>query len=188
MQNSSSCLDTAWRHYAPELRAWMRHRLSTPQDVDDMMQDLFIKALSQGGKFCNIANARAWLYEVARNAIADRMKVKRDMVELPDDLAAQGEDAAVVDLLTACLPRVLSELDVADRQALVWCDIEGLPQAAYAQKAGLSLSAAKSRLQRARQRLRERMSSVCQVKLDDRGHVDDFVPRPLLDASQDEHF
>lgn len=184
MEKSSSCLDTAWRHYVPELRAWMRRRLSQPQDVDDMMQDLFIKAMNQGGKFCDIVNARAWLYEVARNAIADRMKVKREMVELPDDLVSQDEDVAVVDMLTACLPRVLSELNDADRDALVKCDIEGMSQAVFAEKMGINLSTAKSRLQRARQKLRERMSSACQVKLDELGHVQDFVPRPTLDPSQ----
>jgi RNA polymerase sigma-70 factor (ECF subfamily) len=41
----------------------------------------------------------------------------------------------------------------------------------------LGLSAAKSRLQRARLRLRERMSLACQVQLDEAGRVADFVPR-----------
>jgi len=166
----------------------MRHRLNQPQDVDDLMQDLFIKAFNQGQQFCDIANARAWLYEVARNAIADRMKLRREMVALPDDLASQDEDVAVVDMLTACLPRVLSELDAKDREVLVRCDIEGMPQADFAEKMGINLSTAKSRLQRARQKLRERMNSACQVRLDDLGHVQDFVPRPPLDEVQDKNF
>lgn len=188
VETASSCLDAAWRQYAPELRAWMRHRLSQPQDVDDLMQDLFIKAFQQGQRFCDIANARAWLYEVARNALADRMKLRREMVALPDDLACQDEDVAVVDMLTVCLPRVLSELDAQDRDALVCCDIEGMPQAVFAEKMGIKLSTAKSRLQRARQRLRERMNSACQVKLDCLGQVQDFVPRPPLDGGQDKNF
>lgn len=175
-----SCLDSAWKQHAPELRAWLRHRLNQPQDVDDLMQDLFIKALKQGEQFCSIVNARAWLFEVARNALADRMRIKRDMVELPDDLALHEEDVAVVDMLTACLPRVLSELSDSDRQAIELCDIQGMPQAVYATQVGVELSAAKSRLQRARQRLRERMREVCQVKLDSQGRVQDFVPRPPL--------
>lgn len=166
----------------------MRHRLNQPQDVDDMMQDLFIKAFNQGRNFCDIANARAWLYEVARNAMADRMKLSREMVELPDDLTSQDEDVDMVDMLTACLPRVLSEMDVKDREVLVQCDIEGMPQADFAEKMGINLSTAKSRLQRARQKLRERMNSACQVRLDDLGHVQDFVARPPLDAGQDKNF
>ena len=46
---------------------------------------------------------------------------------------------------------------------------------------GLSLPGAKSRVQRARQRLRERLASACQVRLDVEGQVCCFVPRPPLD-------
>ena len=52
-----------------------------------------------------------------------------------------------------------------------------LTDADYAAAKGLGLSAAKSRLQRARQRLKQRMTEVCQVRLDDSGRVSDFVPR-----------
>jgi RNA polymerase sigma-70 factor (ECF subfamily) len=55
-----------------------------------------------------------------------------------------------VDTLTACLPRVLSELAGADRDAIIACDLQGMSQADFATSQGLSLSAAKSRLQRAR--------------------------------------
>lgn len=176
-----NCLDTAWKDHAPELRSWLRRRLSQPQDVDDMMQDLFMKALRQGGKFCDVHNARAWLFEVARNALADRLKLRREMVELPDDLPAAFSEEAPVDMLTACLPRVLSELKDSDREAIVLCDLGGMPQADYAAQTGLKLSAAKSRLQRARQRLQERMTVACQVQVDETGHIEGFVPRPPLD-------
>lgn len=174
------CLDTAWNQHAAELRSWLRHRLSQRQDVDDMMQDLFMKALRQGSQFCSVQNARAWLFEVARNALADRFKRERETVELPDDWPAPSLEDAPVDSLTACLPRVLSELKPKDREAIVLCDLSGMPQADYAAYAGLRLSAAKSRLQRARQRLREHMTLACQVRMDGSGHVEDFVPRPSL--------
>lgn len=158
----------------------MRHRLGEPQEVDDMMQELFLKAMGQGSRFCAVSNARAWLFEVARNALTDRLKTRRDLVELPDDLASEVVDPDTVDQLSACLPRVLSELNPADREAIALCDLEGMSQADYAAKSGLTLSAAKSRLQRARQKMRDRMTQACQVKLDDQGRVEDFVPRPPL--------
>jgi len=99
------------------------------------------------------------------------------MVELPEDLVAVVEESDTVDTLTACLPRVLSELDMEDREVITLCDLQGMAQAEYAATRGLSLSAVKSRVQRARRRLKERMSQVCQVQIDDTGHVSDFVPR-----------
>ena len=172
-----TCLTTAWTAHTPELRGWLRRSLANPQEADDLLQDLFLKALRQGDRFCEIRNARAWLFEVARNRLADHLRVARHTVALPDDLAALVVEADTVDTLTACLPRVLSELSAEDREAITLCDLQGMAQADFAAAKGLSLSGAKSRVQRARQRLRSQMSQACQVQLDAAGHVVDFVPR-----------
>ncbi len=55
-----------------------------------------------------------------------------------------------------------------------------MDQASYARLKGITLPAAKSRIQRARQRMRERMVSACRVSFDSTGHIDDFVPRARL--------
>ena len=93
---------------------------------------------------------------------------------------ASEEGPAPVDLLSACLPRVLSELAAEDREAIERCDIGGMTQHAFAEFAGLSLPGAKSRVQRARQRLRAQLVRACQVQLDEHGKVCCFVPRPTL--------
>jgi RNA polymerase sigma-70 factor (ECF subfamily) len=175
-----NCLMTAWHANEAELRGWLRHRLGNPVDAEDMLQDLFIKAMRQGERFCAIGNARAWLFEVARNALADRLRMKRDLIELPADLASEAAEVATVDSLVACLPRVLSELSPEDREAITLCDLQGLPQDEYARRKGLSLPGAKSRVQRARKRLREQLTQACQVRLDAAGLVSDFVPRQPL--------
>lgn len=91
---------------------------------------------------------------------------------------------APLDDLAQCLPRVLAELSEADRLALTLCDIEGQPQQILAERLGLSLPGAKSRLQRARVRLRQRLVTACQVQFDDSGQVCRFTPRPPLPDPQ----
>lgn len=172
-----SCLMSAWDKHESELRGWLRGRLGSSHDGEDMLQDLFLKAMRQDRKFCEIANARAWLFEVARNAVADRLCLKKDQVELPDDLAAQHEETPAVESLAACLPRALSELSDEDRDAITRCDLEGMSQEDYARLKNLTLPGAKSRVQRARKRLREHLSDACQVKFDVAGKVCCFVPR-----------
>ena len=173
-----NCLTSAWAAHSGELRGWLRQRVSSPAEADDLLQDLFIKALRQGERFCDLHNARAWLFEVARNSLTDHLRVQRNTVEVPDDLAHPVDDVDTVDVLTACLPRVLSELSAPDREAITACDLQGMSQADFAAAHGLTLSAAKSRLQRARVRLKAHMSVACQVSVDDGGRVADFVPRP----------
>lgn len=172
-----NCLTHAWTQHAPELRGWARYRLGNTTDADDLLQDIFLKALRQGEQFCAVQNARAWLFEVARNTLADRLRVARETVELPEDLASPAEETQAVDTLTRCLSRVLAELDKDDRDAITQCDLQGMAQADYAQARGLSLSAAKSRLQRARLRMKQHMTIACKVQFNDVGNVTDFVPR-----------
>jgi RNA polymerase sigma-70 factor (ECF subfamily) len=172
------CLMTAWGQHERELRLWLARRLGDAQEVDDLLQDLFIKALSRNRQFCEMDNARAWLFAVARNTLIDHLRQRKDQVELPEDLQATHEEPVPVDTLAACLPRALAELSAQDREALTLCDLDGLTQEAYAELKGLTLPGAKSRVQRARKRLREHLSTVCQVRLDEAGRVCCFVPRP----------
>jgi RNA polymerase sigma-70 factor (ECF subfamily) len=166
-----------WTTHERELRAWLRGRLGNPHDAEDLLQDLFLKALRQERKFCQVENARAWLYEVARNALSDRLRLKKHQVDLPDDLSAEADEPVPVDTLAQCLPRALAELPEEDREALTLCGLEGLNQADYARLKGLTLPGAKSRVQRARKRLREHLSTACQVRFDAAGKVCCFVPR-----------
>ncbi len=175
-----NCIMTAWHQHESELRGWLRHKIGNASDAEDLVQDVFLKATRQGKRFCAITNARAWLYEVARNALVDHLRLARNSVELPEDLSADTEEAAAVDSLAACLPRELSELSPDDREAITLCDLEGLSQEEYARRKGLSLPGAKSRVQRARKRLREQLTQFCQVRLDAAGRVSDFVQRAPL--------
>lgn len=182
------CLLKAWDQHEAELRGFLRHRLATPADADDVLQEVFIKLLRQQAAFCRVEDPRAWLFQVARNALIDRSRSadeQRVFVELPEDLAEPGSDEIpAVDRLSQCLPRVLAELSAEDRLAITLCDIEGLTQQALAERLGLSLPGAKSRVQRARTRLREQLVRACQVRFDDNGEVCCFVPRPPLDAPE----
>jgi RNA polymerase sigma-70 factor, ECF subfamily len=177
---TAPCLLAAWSAHEAELRGWLRRRLGSASDADDALQDLFVKAMRQEDGFCAIVNPRAWLFEVARNAVADRLRRHRDVVELPDDLANVSDELPTVDALTACLPRVLGELEALDREAITLCDLEGMSQQAYAQLKGLTLPGAKARVQRARKRLREKLTHGCRVQVDAHGTVIDFVPRRPL--------
>ncbi len=181
MQGSADrpCLTRAWRETRGELHGWLRHRLDGDAEADDLLQEVFLRALRQGDAFCALDNPRAWLFQVARNTLTDRLRTRRPQVELGDELAAaESEQLAPVDQLSQCLPRVLAELSVADRLAIELCDIAGQPQQALAERLGISLSGAKSRLQRARLRLRARLVEGCQVCFDEAGQVAGFVPRP----------
>ncbi len=172
-----------WSRHERELRGWLRARMPVSSDVEDVLQDSFVKAMRQGDRIADVTQPRAWLFEITRNTLIDRLRARKPLVSLPidwEDLPEEPEELDTVDALVVCVPRVLSELDAQDREVIELCDLQGMAQAEFARLKGLSLPAAKSRVQRARQRMRERMAQVCQVSFDPSGKVDDFVPRPPL--------
>lgn len=168
---------TSWIEYRRELRVWLVRRSGDPQLADDVLQDVAVKVLRGHPGLGEVTNARAWLFTVARNVLTDHLRLNKEQVELPEDLVAPQDERAPVDTLVACLPRALAELPPEDREVLTLCDLGGLTQAAYARQAGLTLAGAKSRVQRARRRLRAHLAGVCQVRFDESGRVCCFVPR-----------
>ncbi|MGY5650222.1 sigma factor-like helix-turn-helix DNA-binding protein [Vibrio cincinnatiensis] len=86
--------------------------------------------------------------------------------------------APTVDSLAQCLPKALRRLDPVDKMIIEACDLNGMSQHAFAQQHGLSLSATKSRIQRAREKLRQTLKTQCQIRFDDQQRVCCFVPRP----------
>lgn len=161
------CVLRAWNAHERELRAHLAWRLGDAAAADDLLQDVFVKAMRAGRDFCVLDQPRAWLFQVARNALVDHLRRHRSHEPLPEDLPWQPSDPPpAVDALADCVERVLGQLAPADADILRRCDLEGQTQAEYARAHGLSVPGAKSRLQRARARLRERLTQMCGVRLD----------------------
>jgi RNA polymerase sigma-70 factor (ECF subfamily) len=175
------CVGAAWQAHGEEIRGFLRRRLGDAHAADDVLQDVFFKAMRQGKAFCALDDPRAWLFKVAHNALVDRARTAHaaEPIEPLAELlpAHESEPVSAVDALTGCLQRVLGELSSDDADVLRACDIQGQTQADYAQAQGLSLPAVKSRLLRARQRLRRRLVEVCRVRFDDLGQVSGHAGR-----------
>ncbi|UTV80899.1 sigma-70 family RNA polymerase sigma factor [Acidithiobacillus sp. YTS05] len=175
------CALRAWEASEAELRRFLRRQLqgmADPGDCDDLLHDLFLRLLRQGGAFCQVDNARAWLFQVARNLAIDYQRRLRPDSELPEDLPEDVMEVAPIDALARCLPAALAQLSEEDRDILLRCDLEGVPQAEYAEQQSLSLPAAKSRIQRARLRLRQVLLLRFGVRFSpDTGQVCCHVPR-----------
>ena len=182
-----SCHDRAWQQHQREIQGFLEHRAGSVAEADDLLQEVFVKVLLQGRAFCELDNPRAWLFRVARNLIIDRRRLsmtREPLLPLPDDFSAPpAADVEPVDLLSHCLPSVLSRISAKDREAIVLCDLQGVSMGDYARQLGLSLPAAKSRLQRARLRLRSHLAKSCRVSYDGAGKLCCFVAGSAPDAS-----
>jgi len=175
---TEKCVARAWREHQQELHAFLRRRLGDPEAASDLLQVVFLRALHQGRRFCELEAPRAWLFRVARNALTDHLRTLRPTLDLPANLAQSVRAQAAVDSLAECLPHALAALSAADRDVVESCELGTMTQRDFARTRGLSLAAAKSRALRARARLREAMVRTCGVRFDaETGKVCCYVSR-----------
>jgi RNA polymerase sigma-70 factor (ECF subfamily) len=160
--------------FREQLRGFVRRRVASDADADDVTQDVLTRLVQHGPP--TSGSVHAWLYTVARNVIIDRSRTRRDPVNL--DVTELPEPSPATDgaerELARCLRPMMASLSADDRAVLERVDLDGESQTDLARELGLSMSGAKSRVQRARQRLRAALEGCCAIALDTRGAPIDF--------------
>ena len=173
-------LHDIWTDLGARLRRFVGSRVGDPHAADDITQDVLLKVQTQLDTLPAEDKLSAWVFAIARNAIVDyyRSRAVRHHADIENvDAAAEsdeGGDAGPQQQLARCLARMVEHLPEPYREAMKLADVEGLSQQEVAARAGVSLSGAKSRVQRARQQLREMILDCCNVERDGRGGVVDM--------------
>lgn len=151
------------RHF-DALLAYALRRVSRPEDAADVVADTFLVAWRRRSHLPEGDEARLWLYGVARNMLAnhhrgdrrrdrlgealrERLAASAHLWAAPDPSAAVTEDLAVREALT--------RLGGLDREVLMLTAWEELEPREIAEVLGVSAQAVRTRLSRARGRLRQ---------------------------------
>jgi RNA polymerase sigma-70 factor (ECF subfamily) len=122
-------------------------------DVDDLLQEVFLKALRQLGSLREPRAFGAWIAVIARRAAADRARRLPDQVELSDELAApDAKDDEARRVL-----RLIRELPEAYREPLVLRLVEGMSGPEIAERTGLTPGSVRVNLHRGVAMLRTRL-------------------------------
>ena len=174
------CITNAWDRHEQELRRFLYSRLKDADVAEDLLQDVFLKALAENSQFCTLENTRAWLFRVTRNRLIDYYRTRHIHEEAPTELPREPVSVEPVANLSRCLPEALRRLSAEDREAIELCDLDGMTQSEFAALKGLSTPGAKSRIQRARRRLRESLKTGCNIIFDEQGKVCCFDSLPQL--------
>ncbi len=173
----------AWTGFEKALRTYLRRRVD-PAHLDDLVGDVLLRLVRHQASLAEADNPTAWLRRVAANAVADfyrrRGAEDRAMDQARLDLeiaAAEAPESTAAAEIAACLIPFIHDLPNPYRDALILTDIGGLRQAEAAQRLGISHSGMKSRVQRARSKLKARLLRCCAVQTDHRGAVVDYEQR-----------
>ena len=174
-------IDQVWDEFTAQLRRFISGRVRSEADVDDILQEVFFKIHRGLERLEDPAKLHAWVYQIARNAIIDHYRQGEQNVEVPSELPdriAEEEDSEGAEAEVATWLRPMAkDLPEKYREALLLTDIEGLTQKELAERLDISLSGAKSRVQRAREKLKDVLLECCHLEVDRRGRVVDWESR-----------
>ena len=174
-------IDQIWDEFTAQLRRFIAGRVCSEADVDDILQEVFIKIHRGLERLEDPAKLHAWVYQITRNAIIDHYRQGGQNVEvteeLPDLIAGEGDSEGAESEVATWLRPMAEDLPEKYREALLLTDIEGLTQKELAERLDISLSGAKSRVQRAREKLKDVLLECCHLEVDRRGRVVDWESR-----------
>ena len=161
--------------YSPMIYRLGSKMLDNPQDVEDMLQETFIKAYRHLGDFDGRSSLSTWLYRIATNEALMALRRKRpDTISFDEPQADETEPQEPLQIVDWCcmpeqelmsaegrayLDKAVEGLPTSLRVVFWLRDIEGLSTRETAEVLNLSEMAVKTRLSRARLQLRETLST-----------------------------
>ncbi len=136
------------------------YQMCDPPTLDDLVQEVFLRAWRGLPKFRQSAQFSTWLYRIAWNVASDRRQtLVRDrsrLAKIAENIATQHNDPDIMQLHYQDLVRKgLSQLSEEHRSVLVLHDLEELPQKDVAEILKIPIGTVKSRLFHARSGMRK---------------------------------
>ncbi|MDP2873083.1 MAG: RNA polymerase sigma factor SigZ [Bacillota bacterium] len=156
------------------LKAFIAYRIGNVEDAEDVLQEVLLRMYKGIAALNNPHALVPWAHQIARNAIADYYRHARATEPLDSEIIAPEPESRIGTELAGCLKAMVDELPEPYREAVLLVEHGGMSQRKYANFCGLSVSGAKTRVQRARRILKDKLLGCCRVELDRLGHIIDY--------------
>jgi RNA polymerase sigma-70 factor (ECF subfamily) len=182
----------AWSEIENRLRPYVARRVASSADVDDLLQEIFVRMQRGLSELRDGERFGGWIYRIAEHVIIDsaRARARNPVVpsaQLPDgcDIESGDDIDALQSDLGDCVALFVARLPSPYREAITLTELEGLTQKDAAEMLGVSLSGMKSRVQRGREKIRDMFDECCRISVDCRGRVVECEPRALEEIPED---
>lgn len=181
MHSQDAIVSDLWTESKNRLRGFIARRIDNDSDAEDILQNVFLKIHQNIGKLKDPQKIYPWVFQTTRNAIADHYRSNVvDLTEVDEHAEAfafEPEDPILEEEVLNCLEPMIGELPAKYREAVMLADIKGLTQKELSEKLDISLSGAKSRVQRGREKLKDVLLECCRLEFGRSGKVVEFQPQ-----------
>jgi len=164
-----------WNAYSLELKFYIMRHVPDKYEAEDILQEVGIRIQKNASKIKDITNIKAWLYRITYNLIVDYFRGTNKYSFIEDinevSLPATPEYENYNKEMAECLLKLVEYLPLTYKEAIIESDYNGKKQSLLGQKWGLSNSGSKTRIQRARKKLKAVLLNCCEVKSDKAGNI-----------------
>lgn len=162
-----------WNELNEDLGRYVCDKVNHQDHCHDILQDVYLKMVSNIEKIKNVDNIKAYLIRISSNTIADHYRSNKtsEAIQHYEAPVSSCCGQSYQELAGNFLVKAIGQLPEKYRVALTKTELEGLSQKEYADMMGMSFSGAKSRVQRARQKLRDLVKQCCDYQFDKYGNV-----------------
>lgn len=160
-----------WNEFSEALKRFIYSKVNDHATADDLLQEVFIKIHLNHHQIKKQGSVKSWIFTLTNNAIKDHLKTQSKttnrIAEIIDHENVLEEEHSSKD----CILPLVKNLPPTYKDAVLLSEIKGLKQAEVAALLSISLSAAKSRIQRGRELLKQGFIECCDYKLNEFGHL-----------------
>jgi RNA polymerase sigma-70 factor (ECF subfamily) len=151
--------DEMYRQHAPRIYSLACRMAGSPEDGEDLLQEIFLQAYRKLDSFKGDSAVGTWLYRLAVNHCLDyvrsrQAKMKKMTDSLDAETAAQPTARRDTPIARLDLDRALEQLPDGCREAFVLHDVEGFDHKEVAEMLGIAEGTSKSQVFKARLKLR----------------------------------
>ena len=168
-----------WNEFHKRISLFVEDRIFDKGLTEDCVQDVFIKINTGLYTLRDESKLESWIFQITRNTIADfnREKMRHSTIPLGNYDQESEVEENINSKVSQWIVPFIKQLPEKYSIPLMLYEIDGLSQKEISEKENISLSGAKSRIQRGRVKLKEALTDCCQFEIDKEGNVLDYSRR-----------
>jgi len=187
MAAENKYLESIWKKFNRELYNFILSKVKDRDSAKDILQETFIKIQKNIHTLKDDKSLKFWIYRITYNSIIDYFRGKNNLNEYDKNCEntpqPEPEDSNENNSkLSECVVPFINQLPLIYKEALTLTEFENYSQLELADHLGISYSGAKSRVQRAKVKLKELFEDCCNISYDKYGNIIEFHSRNKKNA------
>jgi RNA polymerase sigma-70 factor (ECF subfamily) len=177
--SNHNSVEQIWYQFSGKLKSFIVSKVKDNALADDLLQEVFIKIHRLIGQLRDENKLQAWVYQVTRNTVYDYLRRPGQKIDLnveAVEIIEEDSDNEYMSETIEDMVKMMDEMPSEYCDVLCLTELGGMSHKEYAEKTGISLTAAKTRAFRARNMLKDLLMKCCHYQFDKYGTAINIQP------------